>query len=205
MNIFLQAPPILCTSLVIALALSTTAHAQPSAGNPKCPDGIYRGKIKFTFIKKDLGPITSTVDNMLFFYGDESKNLPQAPNALSLKNVMLCSDGDMAINTVTKHLGTYTFLNKECNISLNGTGQIKDKELIEQGNARLTCQDASAFQGSYSIRATHLLNQAGNHGNGLEGETPEINTGSSSPGNSWNGLFFQPVQDNNETGQGLEK
>ncbi|MCI5197709.1 MAG: hypothetical protein D3919_16105 [Candidatus Electrothrix sp. AW5] len=178
MNIFLQAPTILCTYLVIAFALAAPAHAQASAGNRKCPTGIYRGTVEFILINKDLEPITSTVANMLFFYSDEPKKLPQASNALHLKNVMLCSDGDMAVNTVTKHLGTYTFQSKECKISLNGTGQIKDKELVEQGNARLTCQDGSVIQGSYSIRATHL---AGSHGK--VPANPETNIGASS-GNS---------------------
>lgn len=204
MNIFFQSPTILCTSLLIAFSLSATAHAQTSAKNTTCPDAIYRGKVEFTFINKDLEPITSTVDNTLFFYSDEPKKLPQAPKALSLKNVMLCSDGDIAINTVTKHLGTYTFQSKKCNISLNGTGQIKDKELVEQGNAKLTCQDASVFQGNYSIRATNLLNKAGNHGNGPE--NPETNRESSPSDNRWNELpFLQPIEKNNEPGPGLTR
>lgn len=203
MNIFLQAPSILCTYLVLAFSLAAPAHAQASAGNRKCPTGIYRGTVEFTFIKKDGEPITSTVDHMLFFYRDEPQKLPQAAKALSLKNVMLCSDGDMAINTVTKHIGTYTFQSKECNISLNGTGQIKGKELVEQGNAKLTCQDASTFQGNYSIRATNFFNKEGNHGNGSE--NPETNRASSPADNNWNELPFQPIEKDKEPKPGLKR
>ena len=148
--------------LAISLCLlPAAAHAQTSALNMDCPDGIYRGKIAFTFPRKDSGPITSIVDNMLFFYGGEPKNLPLNPSSLRLKNVMICSDGGEEINTVTKHMGNYTFLNKECDITLNGTGQIKDKDLVEQGDAKLTCQDKSVYQGTYSLTATNLLAAAG--------------------------------------------
>ena len=200
MYTFFQSSSLLCTCLVTALSLPTTARATT------CPEGIYRGKVAFSFIGKDVGPITSSVDNMLFFYQGEPKDLPRAPNALILKNVMLCSDGDMAINTVTKHIGKYTFMNKKCDISLNGTGQIKDTELTEQGKARLTCQDTSVFQGNYSIRATRFLHSAGNYGNGPEGENPATETPGSSSSNGWDGLILQPIQDDNETDrQGLEK
>jgi len=206
MNILLRSPNILGICLLIAFTLPVTAHGQTSTGNKNCPDGIYRGKVVFTFIRKDLGPITSIVDNMLFFYGGEPKDLPQDPSSLRLKNVMLCSESDMAINTATKHLGTYTFLNKKCDISLNGTGQIRDKELIEQGNARLTCQDKSAYQGNYSITATNLLDAGGNQSTGTDQQkTGAKNNSSSSSGNSWNGLLLQPIEKNKEPRQGLKR
>ncbi|MCI5137560.1 MAG: hypothetical protein D3922_03905 [Candidatus Electrothrix sp. AR1] len=162
-----------------------------------CPDGIYRGKVAFTFIRKDSGPITSIVDNMLFFYGGEPKDLPQNPNSLRLKNVMLCSDGGEEINTVTKHIGNYTFLNKECDITLNGTGQIKDKDLVEQGDAKLTCQDKSAYLGTYSLTVINLLNVEENQANesGEQGSGAAHN-GSSSSGNTWNGLITEPELEN---------
>jgi hypothetical protein len=140
-----------------------------------CPDGIYRGKIAFTFIRKDSGPITSIVDNMLFFYGGAPKDLPQNPSSLRLKNVMICSNGSEEINTATKHIGNYTFLNKECDITLNGTGQIKAKNLVEQGDAKLTCQDKSVYEGNYSLTAKNLLAAAGDQNHVSDQQKSEPN------------------------------
>ena len=195
MNIFLQSPYIFFTYLIIALCLPAATHAQTAGSNMDCPDGIYRGKVAFTFIREDSGPITSIVDNMLFFYGGEPKDLPMSPNSLRLKNIMICTDGGEEINAVTKHMGNYTFLNKECDIILNGTGQIKDKELVEQGDAKLTCQDTSAYLGTYSITATNLLDAGENSG--------AEHNGSSSSGNTWNGLITEPEQKNGPAGQQL--
>ncbi len=184
--------------------LPAAVHAQTSGTNIDCPDGIYRGKTAFTFIRKDSGPIMSVVDNMLFFYGGEPKDLPMNPSSLRLKNVMLCTDGGEAINTATKHMGNYTFLDKECDITLNGTGQIKDKDLVEQGDAKLTCQDKSAYQGTYSITAINLLNGGGNQtqGPGKQG-SGAVHNDSSSSGNTWNGLMTEPEQKNDPAGQKL--
>ncbi|MDU9050985.1 MAG: hypothetical protein Q3M30_19210 [Candidatus Electrothrix sp. Rat3] len=181
--------------------LPAAVHAQTSGTNMDCPDGIYRGKVTFTFIKKDSGPITSIVDNMLFFYGGEPKDLPMNPNSLRLKNVMICTDGGEDINTTTKHMGNYTLLNKECDISLKGTGQIKDKELVEQGDAKLTCQDRSAYQGTYSITAINLLTGDGDQGNGVKKQgSGAAHNGSPSSGNTWNGLITEPESKNGPVG-----
>ncbi|MCI5124620.1 MAG: hypothetical protein D3925_09120 [Candidatus Electrothrix sp. AR5] len=142
---------------------------------------------------------------MLFFYGGEPKDLPLNPSSLRLKNVMLCSDGGEEINTVTKHMGNYTFLNKECDITLKGTGQIKDKDLVEQGDAKLTCQDKSAYQGTYSLTAINLLTARGGEpgdASKQQGSGPAHN-GSSSSGNTWNGLMTEPEQKNGPAGQKL--
>jgi hypothetical protein len=205
MNTLLRSPNILGIYLLITLFLPavTQSAAVPSEKSKACPDGIYKGKITFTFVKRDLGPITSEVDNMLFFYGGKPKNLPQSPNALSLKNIMLCSDGDGEINTVTKHIGTYTFLNQSCDIRLNGTGQIQGKEMQEQGRVQMTCEEKATYQGTYWLQSTNLLKKEGSQGQ--EGDNARAGTTGSSSGKSLNDQLLHPIEKDKELEQELKK
>ena len=141
----------------ITFCLSSIAHADSLGDknrNIDCPKGIYKGKTSFIFNDKNLNPTTSMVDDMLFFYGEISEKLPWNQGALKLKSVMICSSSGKKIVTATKHIGKYTFLNKECDVSLNGKGRINNKNLLEQGEAKLICKDKSTYSGTYSITAT---------------------------------------------------
>lgn len=172
-------------------------HAEEVAGtNIDCPDGVYKGTFDVTFIKTDLGPIRNSIDDLLFFYGVEPKNPSQGNDKIQLKSLMICSAGGEEISTATRHIGSYTFLNKQCKITLNGRGQIKERNLVEQGDARLSCKDKSVYQGDYSITATNLLDAGENQGtgSGQQGAGAE-DTGSSSSSKSWNGLITEPEQD----------
>ena len=188
---------IFCCYLIISCWLPAAVHAQTSGTNIDCPDVVYKGNVEFTFIKEDVGPIKDLVDNMFFFYGIKPENPPEGNDALHLKSIMICSDGDKEVNTAISHTGIYTFLNKKCVVKLNGNGRLRNSTLIERGKAKLSCKDKSIYKGHYSITATNILNVENNQGNGSDPKGSRTkNNGSSPSGNTWNGLITEPKQEN---------
>ena len=165
MKFFFLSSSIVCSYLIIALYFSGIATAQASGANIECPDGVYNGRVDLTFIRTDLGPVRDSIDDLFFFYGVEPEAQLQRNTEMQLKSLMICSDGGEEISTATRHIGRYTFLNKKCRITMNGRGSIKDAELVEQGDAELTCEKF-VYQGNYTIKAVNLLLTGDNQDDG---------------------------------------
>ena len=200
-NLFLSSV-ISCPHIIAALCLSVAAAAQASGANIDCPDGVYNGRVDLTFIRTDFGPVRNSIDDLFFFYGVEPKAHLQSNTEIQLKSLMICSDDGEEINTATRHIGRYTFLNKKCRITMNGRGSIKDAELVEQGDAELTCQEKSVYQGSYSIKAVNLLLTGDKPEDGaVRQETTETgeNASSSTSSSGWSGLITEPEKGDEAT------
>jgi hypothetical protein len=116
-----------------------------------CPNATYKGTLK---ISLDDAAVQELFENIFFVHGDKAEGISGGNGKIRLKSIMLCQQKGKFVEFAAKHVGNATLSGQgTCQITLNGSGMIKNDKFAETGTAQLRCPDNSTRKGTYTIQA----------------------------------------------------
>jgi hypothetical protein len=124
--------------------------AEDSGKEILCPNATCKGTLELAL----NGAAPELFADMLFVHGDAAEGISSSNGKITLKSIMLCEQNGKSVHFAAKHVGNATLSGQgTCQMTLNGSGIIKNDKLVETGKAQLRCADNSTRQGTYTIRA----------------------------------------------------
>jgi hypothetical protein len=137
--------------LLTGNSVSYLFAADDSGKQILCPTATYKGTLELA-LDNNANPVL--FEDMFFIHGGKAEKINSSNGNITLKSIMICEQNDKSVAFTVKHVGTCMLSGQEnCQITLDGTGAVKDNKLAETGKARLRCPDNATRQGTYSIRA----------------------------------------------------